>query len=640
MANKNIFQNENVKLRLINLEYSYKKRFASQNPNEVAKAKEDFKTDIRRIYKEETNHELTEEIEIYTSKEILQQNKDKTLKNSGYDGTAIHLKDKKRHIDQLHIISEGSADNEDWKYNFFGLFLGMDKKQYKATREFTRVSKRKAGNSKELKTYAMGHSLANNNQVLVQLVNGEFDEVYGVNGAQISVDHLLLVDKKMAREIRKKYQVNDLSSIPKEKLKKAILKYYNDKGVTANITQRVSKDDPLYGVSSRGDFITFGDVRMTDTNPNIKGLRSVIDHIPDEDVRKLKRYFQKYAADYRKGGIQGFAMSAIGADMDFLNGLMNEEGTAQKIAYCVQNPIRLSNMIGALDQKLPKFKEFLKKVKDYSGPILDQLEENGYIDKTKKKTIQKDIDEVDRLTGKLDVLYEKIKFLVDWKTVIFTLSDRQLSQSLINDLIAFYAVCTELGKALGKLDQDTKDLLSLIGEGHGLTPMLNALSKKKGISYQGGDLYFSKKGKDGKEIKVNLSSAVRIYQVGMAAISKIEDEIDRYQRVFHHEIHDHFANQKAALTKAIHDMEANPSQYQYDLQFKLASDIAGFGSKLEKISVNESFHTAALPQCDGVVSELKKQTSDKKRFVKDIRSSIEKLCDEDKQISALFDFKA
>lgn len=638
MGSKNIFENENVRLRLIDLEYSYKKKFASSNPAEVKKAKEEFESDIRRIYKEETNKDLTQSIEIYTSKDLVKQNKE-----SGYDGTAIHIVDKKHKVDQLHIISEGSADNKDWSYNFFGLFLGMDDNQYKATKEFTRSAKKKAGNEENLQTFALGHSLANNNQVMVQLIDGEYDEVYGVNGAQISIDHLLKADKHLRYTMLEKFKVDkfkQLLNIPKSKLNKAIIKYYNDKGVTANITQRVSKDDPLYGVSSRGDFITFGDVRMTDTNPNIKGLRSVIDHIPDEDVRKLKRYFQKYAADYQKGGIQGFAMSAIGADMDFLNDLMNEEGTVQQIAYCAQNPIRLSNMIGALDQKLPKFKEFLKKVKDYSGPILDQLEANGYIDETKKKTIQKDIDEVDRLTGKLDVLYEKIKFLVDWKTVVFTLSNRQLSQSLINDLIAFYATCTELGKALGKLDQDTKDLLSLIGEGHGLTPMLNALSKKKGISYQGGDLYFSKKGKDGKEIKINLSSAVRIYQVGMAAISKIEDEIDRYQRVFHHEIHDHFANQKAVLTKAIHDMEANPSQYQYDLQFKLASDIAGFGSKLDKISVNESFHTAALPECDGVISELKKQTSDKKRFVKDIRSSIEKLCDEDKQISALFDFKA
>ena len=40
MATKNIFENENVKLRIINLEYSYKNRFASNNPNEVKKAKD------------------------------------------------------------------------------------------------------------------------------------------------------------------------------------------------------------------------------------------------------------------------------------------------------------------------------------------------------------------------------------------------------------------------------------------------------------------------------------------------------------------------------------------------------------------------------------------------------------------------
>lgn len=445
----------------------------------------------------------------------------------------------------------------------------------------------------------MGHSLANNNQVLVQLVNGEFDEVYGVNGAQISVDHLLLIDKKMARELRKKYQVNDLSTISKDKLKKAIIKYYNDKGVTANITQRISSDDPLYGVSGKADFITFGDVKMTNTHPDIKGFRSVIDHIPDEDVSKLKGYFQKYAADYRKGGIQGFAMEAIGVDMDFLNGIMNEEGTAQQIAYCLKHPIRLSNMVGTIDKKLPEFKEFFAKVKAYSGQVLNQLEANGYIDEAKKKTIQKDIAEVERLTGRLDVLYEKIKFLVDWKTVILTLSNGQLSQSLMKNLIEVYLTYKALEEALGKLDQDTKDLLNLIGDGHSITPLLNALSKKKGISYKGGDIYFSKKGKGGKEIKVNLSSAVRIYQAGMAAISKIEDEIDRYQRVFHHEIHDHFATKKTELTKAIHDMEANPSRYQFDLQFKIASGIVGSSGKLNKIVVHDSYHTAPIPQCDG-----------------------------------------
>ncbi|MCY8086577.1 hypothetical protein MOB87_02610 [Bacillus sonorensis] len=638
MRNKNIFENENVKLRLINLEYSYKERFASENAKEVKKAKKDFVADVRRIFKEETNKELPKDIEIYTSKEIL-QNKNSSVKSSGYDGTAIYIQDKNHGTNQLQIISQGSADNEDWVYNFLGLFLGMDDSQYKATKEFTIETKKKTQDVKSLNTYAMGHSLANNNQVLVQLIDGEFDEVYGVNGAQISVDHILKADYKLTNYLKRKFNTINISEIPKNDLKKAIIKYYNDKGVTANITQRISSDDPLYGVSGKADFITFGDVKMTNTHPNIKGFRSVIDHIPDEDVRKLKGYFQKYAADYRKGGIQGFAMEAIGADMDFLNGIINEEGTAQQIAYCLKHPVRLSNMVGALDKKLPEFKEFLAKVKAYSGPVLNQLEANGYIDEAKKKTIQKDIAEVERLTGRLDVLYEKIKFLVDWKTVVFTLNNGQLSQSLMKNLIEFYLTYKALEEALGKLDQDTKDLLNLIGEGHSITPLLDALSKKKGISYKGGDIYFSKKGKDGKEIKVNLSSAVRIYQAGMAAISKIEDEIDRYQRVFHHEIHDHFATKKAELTKAIHDMEANPSRYQFDIQFKLASGFAGSTGKLNKIVVHDSYHTAPLPQCDGVVSELKKQTSSKKKFVKSIRTSIEKLFDEDEQISALFDFK-
>lgn len=639
MRNKNLFENENVKLRLINLEYSYKERFASENTNEVKKAKEDFVADVRRIYKEETNKELPKNIKIYTSKEIL-QNKDSSVKRSGYDGTAIYIQDKTHDTNQLQIISQGSADNEDWVYNFSGLFLGMDDSQYKATKEFTIETKKKTQDVKSLNTYAMGHSLANNNQVLVQLVDGEFDEVYGVNGAQISVDHILKADYKLTNYLKRKFSTIKISEIPKNDLKKAIIKYYNDKGVTANITQRISSDDPLYGVSGKADFITFGDMKMTNTHPDIKGFRSVIDHIPDEDVSKLKGYFQKYAADYRKGGIQGFTMEAIGVDMDFLNGIMNEEGTAQQIAYCLKHPARLLNMVGALDKKLPEFKAFFAKVKAYSGPVLNQLEANGYIDEAKKKTIQKDVAEVERLTGRLDVLYEKIKFLVDWKTVIFTLNNRQLSQSLMKNLIEFYSTYKALEEALGKLDQDTKDLLNLIGEGHSITPLLNALSKKKGISYKGGDIYFSKKGKDGKEIKVNLSSAIRIYQAGMAAISKIEAEIERYQRIFHHEIHDHFAIKKSELTKAIHDMEANPSRYQFDIQFKLASGFAGSNGKLNKIVVHDSYHTAPLPQCDGVVSELKKQTSSKKKFVKSIRASIEKLFDEDEQISALFDFKA
>ncbi|MEK5499765.1 DUF6792 domain-containing protein [Bacillus sp. FSL M8-0168] len=630
MGSKNIFENENVKLRLIDLEYSYKKKFASSNPAEVKKAKEEFESDIRRIYKEETKKEITQNIEIYTSKEIVKQNKE-----SGYDGTAIHIVDKKHNVDQLHIISEGSADNKDWSYNFFGLFLGIDDNQYKATKEFTRNAKNQAGNKKNLQTYALGHSLANNNQVMVQLIDGQYDEVYGVNGAQISTDHLLKADKHLRYTMLEKFKVDtfkELLKVPKEKLKKAIVKYYNDKGVTANITQRISKDDPLYGVSGKADFITFGNVKMTDTNPDVKGIRNLIDQIPDEDVRRIQKYWRQYSGAYQKNGLHGFLKEAAGIDLELINNFKNIKSPKQKMIYMNAKVVDFFSMAddiaAEVKEKLPKFLAFVDTIMKNKDIILDQLEANGYIDAAQKAVIEKDLGNIDKEISTLKNLYQqlmdnKLNFF-EWKGIF------DKSQDSINRLIAY----------VKRLGADTEDLLGLIAEGHSITPLLNALSKKKGISYKGGDIYFSKKDKDGKEIKVNLSSAVRIYQAGMAAISKIEDEIDRYQRVFHHEIHDHFANKKAALTKAIHDMEANPSHYQYDFQFTLASGFASSSGKLNKIVVHDSYHTAPLPECDGIISELKKQTSEKKRFVKDIRSSIEKLCDEDKQISALFDFKA
>ncbi|ATH94223.1 DUF6792 domain-containing protein [Bacillus glycinifermentans] len=630
MGSKNIFENENVKLRLIDLEYSYKKKFASSNPAEVKKAKEEFESDIRRIYKEETKQELTQNIEIYTSKEIVKQNKE-----SGYDGTAIQIVDKKHNVDQLHIISEGSADNKDWSYNFFGLFLGIDDNQYKATKEFTRNAKNKAGNKENLKTFALGHSLANNNQVMVQLIDGQYDEVYGVNGAQISTDHLLKADKHLRYTMLEKFKVDtfkELLKVPKSKLKKAIVKYYNDKGVTANITQRISKDDPLYGVSGKADFITFGDVKMTDTNHDVKGIRNLIDQIPDEDVRRIQKYWRQYSSAYQKNGFNGFLKEAAGIDLELINNFKKIKSPKQQMIYMnakVGDFFSMADDIAAeVKEKLPKFLGFVDTIMKNKDIILDQLEANGYIDNAQKAVIEKDLGNIDKEISTLKNLYQqlmdnKLNFF-EWKGIF------DKSKDSINRLIAY----------VKQLGADTEGLLSLIAEGHSITPLLNALSKKKGISYKGGDIYFSKKGKDGKEIKVNLSSAVRIYQAGMAAISKIEDEIDRYQRVFHHEIHDHFANKKAALTKAIHDMEANPSHYQYDFQFKLASGFAASSGKLNKIVVHDSYHTAPLPECDGIISELKKQTSEKKRFVKDIRSSIEKLCDEDKQISALFDFKA
>ncbi|MDO7344921.1 hypothetical protein Q5O02_02035 [Bacillus stercoris] len=634
MANNNIFSNENVKLRLINLEYDYKKKFASNNPKEIKEAKVEFEAEVRRIYKEETNQNLPKDIEIYTSKELIKKNnqKDKSIKESGYDGTAIYIKDSKNQIDQLHIISEGSADNEDWSYNFFGLFLGIDSSQYRATREFTKEAKKRAGNSDELHTYALGHSLANNNQVMVQLIDGEFDEVYGVNGAQVSVNHLLQADKDLLDAMINKFNVlntDELENVRKEDLKKAITQYYNDKGVTANITQRISKDDPLYGVSGKADFITFGNVKMKDTNTDVKGIRSIIDKIPDEEVRSIQTFLRKYSEEYKKGGLNGFVMASTGIDAELVGSIISADGNMAKGKIVKDRFGDIQVMVKNIGEKMPAFIKFFHTILNNSGTVVDQLEENGYIDEAQKKSIKKQLKIVNNKIGDLEIQYKQLKYALSTNNVV----------AIVYYVCELIGSVNELKDAFETLDTETKDALKLIVDGHSIVQMLNALSKEKGFSYKGSDIYFTGKSGSGETIQVNLSSAVRIYQNGMKIVEDMEDAISQYQKVYSQEIDEDFIDKKQAITTAIHHMEENPSHYAFDLQFRLAAGFSHTFDKLEKISVHESFHTGALPANDGIVAELKKQTTEKRDFIKNIRESIEKLFEKEEMISQLFDFQ-
>ncbi|MEE5179105.1 hypothetical protein JDW21_08905 [Bacillus subtilis] len=634
MANYNIFSNENVKLRLINLEYDYKKKFASNNPKEIKEAKAEFEAEVRRIYKEETNQNLPKDIEIYTSKELIKKNnqKDKSIKESGYDGTAIYIKDSENQIDQLHIISEGSADNEDWSYNFFGLFLGIDNSQYRATREFTKEAKKRAGNSDELHTYALGHSLANNNQVMVQLIDGEFDEVYGVNGAQVSVNHLLQADKDLLDAMINKFNVlntDELENVRKEDLKKAITQYYNDKGVTAKITQRISKDDPLYGVSGKADFITFGNVKMKDTNTDVKGIRSIIDKIPDEEVRSIQTFLRKYSDEYKKGGLNGFIMASTGIDAELVGSIFSADGNVAKGKIVKDRFGDIQVMVKNIGEKMPAFIKFFHTILNNSGTVVDQLEENGYIDEAQRKSIKKQLKIVNSKIGDIEIQYQQLKYALSTNNVV----------AIVYYVCELIGSVNELKDAFETLDTETKDALKLIVDGHSIVQMLNALSKEKGFSYKGSDIYFTGKSGSGETIQVNLSSAVRIYQNGMKIVEDMEDAISKYQKVYSQEIDEDFIDKKQAIITAIHHMEENPSNYAFDLQFRLAAGFSHTFDKLEKISVHESFHTGALPANDGIVAELKKQTTEKRDFIKNIRESIEKLFEKEEMISQLFDFQ-
>ena len=104
-----VLHSNNLRLRLIDLEY---KGLSSK----------EMKTEIKRIYFEESGQELTAEIEILKSSDAKSLKKDE----SGYDGTAIYFKTEEHEENQLYIISQGSQQQEDWEYNFKAMLAGLD----------------------------------------------------------------------------------------------------------------------------------------------------------------------------------------------------------------------------------------------------------------------------------------------------------------------------------------------------------------------------------------------------------------------------------------------------------------------------------------------------------------------------------
>lgn len=631
MNNTDLFSDEKVKLRLIQLEYDYKDDFNVSTEQELEEVKKKFEVDVRRIFLEETQRELPKNIEIYSSNELIKQNKDldTNITSSGYDGTAIYIEDKSNEINQLHIISQGSQEKEDWIYNGFGLFLGIDDSQYEAAKHFTIEAKEKTNDVKNLKTYAMGHSLANNNQIMLQLIDGEFDGVYGVNGAQVSINHLLNTDEVLYRNMSLTFNKYDsLDSVPAEELKAEIIKYYENKGVTAQITQRISWDDPLYGVSGKGDFITFGEIQMTDTNLQVEGIRNIIDSIQDEDVRNVKHYLQKYTDAYQQGGLNGFVKASTGIDIDLIESVMNADGFLAKAGVIINNKDDLIAMVGKVSNNLPAFLNVFHQIMDGSDMFIDGLAKNGYLDKDSQAKVKTELQQVDQHVSNIEEQFNQL---------MQHLEDKEYKKAY-DTIVDIWSEYQAIRDSLVVLQEELEGPLEAIAEGHSILPLLNALSALEGISYSNGDICYTVQSSSGEEIKWNISSAVRIYQQGMKIVEDIEESIRTYERIYKNEIEDDFQIKKQRLIYEIHHIEANPSDYLWDFQF-LLPNLGNLGSKIEKIDVQESFYTAPLPENSSILIELRKQATEKRHFIEEIRDSIESLFEKEVLISQLFDFK-
>ncbi|WP_405100053.1 DUF6792 domain-containing protein [Oceanobacillus sp. FSL H7-0719] len=254
---------------------------------------EDFKSKLKQLYIEEYGKEIDANIEIFhTSKS---ENPD--IKDTGYDGTAVHFYSEKGGINELYVISQGTQDMKDWEYNLKAMFAGLEYPQARATNLFTEEVIHRLETKDELSIIGLSHSLAHNNNTTAHLLHDTFDKVYSVNGAQTNYYQLYYADKYFAEKLNKRFSipVTDeyaIYNLDPTKLEAFAKDYCADKA--DNIHQVISLDDPLYAVSGTRGFFTLGGVKYIDINPDYPGLRRVFDDILDHVIQD----FQTLAIQY------------------------------------------------------------------------------------------------------------------------------------------------------------------------------------------------------------------------------------------------------------------------------------------------------------------------------------------------------
>ncbi|MBM7540491.1 DUF6792 domain-containing protein [Amphibacillus cookii] len=625
---EDLLENEIVKLRIIELEYTYRNAFDTTDKIKLDQAKLDFEADVRRIYLEETRQYLPDHIEIYPSSELIKYNDDlpEDVRQSGYDGTAIYLSDPDNQINQVHIISQGSVGTEDWLDNFFNIFLGIDKKQLESTRIFVDKVNSKVSETSDLSFFALGHSKAFNNNLAVQLIYSIFDNVYGVNGAPVSLSQIIDADRDLELSLFLKFR-EDIDSIPLEDLRRAIIEYYDNKGVTDNIIHRISEDDPLYGVSGIGNFVLFGfdEAMLIDTHPEVKGLRTIIDQFDEADVRKIQQFLRQYRDDYQLNGPDGFLEAITGIDIEVINQFSEAEGEAGFAVVALKN----MDMINTIIQKIPDFLEVLDVILANADIVIDGLLENDYIDQETSEKLRTEIESIKLNAEKIGVNYDHLENL--------GINQEGIASALMLDI---YDNVMESWDSLNVIHEELADALDLIESGHKIEPILNQLADETGVSYSGGDLHYGGSLSSDQEIKWNITSVVRLYQKGLAKLEEMEESIQKYGNQYEGEINEDFDLKNQALQRQIDYMEENPSLFQNDFSLYFANRKHAYGlGKLVKIDVQEEMPTTALPEHELITKELKAQTTVYRNYLTHVREKVEELFEEEYNVSQLFDFQ-
>lgn len=523
---------------------------------------------IKRIYFEETGKELTADIELYHASEYSGK---LNIGKNGFDGTIVHFFDESSGVNQVYSIARGSETKEeeswrpeDWMYNTLGIFVGQNNGQYRDaqafSQEITSIIENQTRNSEiDLVKIGLGHSLGGNTVQMQQLVDQQFDKVYTINAAQPTVYQLAYTDAIFRQQVDLKFKLknfNEIYTIDPKALVQFAEQYYKEAG--DDIYRLVAEEDMLLAVSQniRG-FIEVGHGEPIDTMADFTGIGDILGEIPDKDIQAIQMYMAKYASHYNNEGFDGVVAAMTGVDLQLIDRLMDYEGSWKDIKETPQLISQAISTIRDMKKKIPETLKHLSIIQQNLDPILSVMVKHGYVSEDQKAAVLGAVEGIEK------DLQEILKAIEEVKEKNWTpFGD-------IMDIIDAYKIIKEKWNSitghLNTIQVSLSDLMEAIDKsvhGHTIYNLLEALAAEKGKEYKGKDLLMTVTSK-GQKVKINLSSAVRIYTTGMAIYDGKEEVLGRMKSAYEMNYLQDFEKRKASLIEKITDMEVNYSKYQY-----------------------------------------------------------------------------
>ncbi|MDL4840541.1 DUF6792 domain-containing protein [Aquibacillus rhizosphaerae] len=491
----------------------------------------------------------------------------------------------------------------------------------------------------------------------------------------------------------------DMYNLPPDQLKSFTEEYYKNKIDESSIHIDTSEEDMLYAASVVRGFMGIGErEEFIDTNPDVTTIRNLIGKIPDKDLQTVQMFLAGFSDDYNEDGFDGFMRSLTGFNPevvdDTLSAIDELKGLHLNIANAYKDVGESIDEVNQADSFWGKLKEVAGFPVELAG-INFKLQKDNFIgsanlSKHSFNSIYKGVymlldmkEKVPELLSNVEVLYHNLgpiaQAFVDVgyitqedkddllsavhniETALESISTKldKLSTLTLNDLLTavnptyYLGELIEVFETLRSIQKDVDTIMDAVSEikefdtsflknfevsahAHGLEAVINALSKNKAISYSHNDMYMSK-GDGAEKIRVNISSAIRIYQKGMTVIEDKHHAIDKMKKLYESKFEDDYSDRQRNIMRKINDMEGNPKQYDY-LLYRTGNP----GSKkMRSINVQEdlpSLPTSFSLSFQQLINNMEYELEKEKDLVKRIRDSIEDYFKEEERIAKMFDY--